>query len=169
MTLRAAVITDASSIAALSIEVWVGTYLKRGVNSFFADFVLGEFTAAKMADLIDDPDEFILVSDNEEGIDGFIRVSPACSSPASGWYGMEISTFYVQPRHHGKGIGKGLLAAALEHCRRQNMDVVWLSTNAENDPAIAFYLAQGFQQVGETQFSIGDKGYLNNVYALRLS
>lgn len=77
---------------------------------------------------------------------------------------MEIATFYVQPRHHGKGIGKRLLSAAFAHCRDAGEKSLWLATNAENAPAIAFYLAQGFDQVGETSFCIEDKAYLNNVY-----
>ena len=168
MTLRKAERSDASSIAAISIEVWIGTYLKHGVTGFFADYALSEFTPAKITDQICDPDEFILVSDNEEGIDGFIRVSPARNAPVSGWSGREISTFYIQPRHHGKGIGKRLLGAALRYCRDRQAGMVWLTTNAENAPAIAFYLSQGFKQIGETHFRIGDEGYLNNVYALRL-
>ncbi|MFY2822803.1 GNAT family N-acetyltransferase [Ruegeria sp. MALMAid1280] len=169
MPLRQADRSDASSIAAISIEVWIGTYLKQGVNGFFADYALSEFTPAKITNLICDPDEFILVSDNEEGIDGLIRVSPARNAPVSGWSGMEISTFYVQPRHHGKGIGKRLLAAALEFCKGQGEDAVWLATNAENTPAIAFYHAQGFEHIGETHFRIDGNEYLNNVYALRLA
>ncbi len=159
--------SDASSIAAISIEVWIGTYLRHGVNAFFADYALSEFTPSKITDLIRDPDEFILVSEKEEGVVGFIRVSPARSTPVAGWSGMEISTFYVQPRHHGEGIGKHLLAAALEYCKGRR--AVWLTTNAENAPAITFYLGQGFKHIGETQFRIGDEGYLNNIYALRLT
>lgn len=164
MTLRIANHSDASSIAAISIEVWVGTYLKQGVTAFFADYALEEFTVQKIKSLIDDPTQFILVSQNEEGIDGFIRVSAKSPAPVNGCSDVEISTFYVQPRHHGKGIGKRLLSAALEHCRETCVKSVWLTTNAENDPAIAFYLAQGFEHVGETNFCINDKGYLNNVY-----
>ena len=48
MTLRPPKTSDASSIAAISIEVWIGTYLKRGVNAFFADYALQEFTPAKI-------------------------------------------------------------------------------------------------------------------------
>jgi hypothetical protein len=36
---------DASSLAEVSIEVWLNTYLREGVSSFFADDVLSEFTA----------------------------------------------------------------------------------------------------------------------------
>lgn len=168
MKLRIANQSDASSIAAISIEVWVGTYLKKGVSAFFADYALEEFTVQKIRNLIDDPAQFILVSLNEEGIDGFIRVSARSSAPVNDCSDMEISTFYVQPRHHGKGIGKRLLSAALEHCRKTRVCSVWLTTNAENDPAIAFYLAQGFEHVGETNFCIDDKGYLNNVYRLAI-
>ena len=164
MTLRIANHSDASSIAAISVEVWVGTYLKQGVNSFFADYALEEFTIQKIKSLIYDPNQFILVSQNEEGIDGFIRVSAKSPAPVGGCSDVEISTFYVQPRHHGKGKGKRLLSAALEHCRGTYVTSVWLTTNSQNEPAIAFYLAQGFEHVGETSFSIKNKGYLNNVY-----
>lgn len=169
MTLRKPIRSDASSIAAMSIEVWIGTYLKRGVSAFFADYVLNEFTPSKIEELIADPGQFILVSENDEGIDGFIRLSSASKAPVPGCSEMEISTFYVQPRHHGKGIGKRLLGAALQHCRENEAESVWLTTNAENDPAIAFYLAQGFEHVGETHFRINDQGYLNNVYSYRFA
>ncbi|MFU8864581.1 MAG: GNAT family N-acetyltransferase [Rhodobacterales bacterium] len=168
MTLRIATEHDASSLAAISIEVWIGTYLKHGVSGFFADYALAAFTADKMKAVMSDPAQYVLVSENTQGIDGFIRVSFGSTAPVEGCSDTEISTFYVQPRHHGKGIGKRLLDAALAHCRQQGVTSVWLSTNAENTPAIGFYLGQGFDPVGQTHFRIGDEGYLNNVYARRL-
>lgn len=168
MTLRTAHLSDASSIAAISIEVWIGTYLKKGVTAFFAEYALQEFTVENTRNLIADPNQYIVVSENEEGIDGFIQVSSQSPAPVQGCSDTEISTFYVQPRHHGKGIGKRLLSAAIDHCRDAGAASVWLTTNAENDPAIAFYLAKGFEHVGETDFRIDDKGYLNNVYRLAL-
>ncbi|WP_299414869.1 N-acetyltransferase [uncultured Sulfitobacter sp.] len=169
MSIRRANIQDASSIAAISIEVWIGTYLKQGVTAFFAQYVLDTFTEAKIAARLSDPNEVFFVSDNAEGIDGFIALTQASAAPVSECSGTEISTFYVQPRHHGKGVGKRLLAAGLHHCRTQGGEAVWLTTNAENTPAIAFYLAQGFTHVGETHFTIEDQAYLNNVYACSLA
>src|SRR4051794_1170643 len=34
---------DASGLAAVSIEVWLNTYLRDGVSQLFADYVLSEF------------------------------------------------------------------------------------------------------------------------------
>lgn len=167
MTVRTAARSDAPSIAAISIEVWIGTYIKRGVSAFFADYALETFTQAKTQALIADPDQTILVSQNAEGIDGVLRLSRNSPAPVEGCGDIEIATLYVQPRHHGKGIGRALLNAAFARCG--DAETVWLATNAENTPAIGFYLAQGFQQVGETHFRINDQAYLNNVYAYRLT
>lgn len=168
MTIRTAKRTDASSIAAISIEVWIGTYLKRGVSGFFADYALTTFTVAATEELLADPSQYVVVSENEEGIDGFIRVTFGNQDPIDGQSDTEIATFYVQPRHHGKGIGTRLMSAALQECRDRSAGSVWLTTNAENDPAIGYYLAHGFEQIGETHFRIADQGYLNNVYRFTL-
>ena len=137
MSLRKPELSDASSMAAISIEVWLGTYLKHGVNAFFADYALAEFTTAKMEKLISDPEQVIRVSENQEGIDGFVRLSPNSPAPAPVASHVEISTLYVQPRHHGKGIGKRLLTAALSQANEMGASSEWLATNAQNAPANA--------------------------------
>lgn len=168
MTIRQALAGDAAALAALSIEVWIGTYLKQGVSSFFADYALETFTAANLAAQIADPSQVVLVSDNAEGIDGFIRIAANSPAPFDLPAQTEIATFYVQPRHHGKGIGRTLLRAATDHCRAAGITAIWLTTNAENSPAIAFYLARGFVHHGTTFFQIGDQSYPNNLYVLDL-
>ena len=168
MTIRRATSDDASALAAISIEVWVGTYLRQGVSAFFADYVLSEFTAAKFTTILGDPTEIVLVSENTEGIEGFIRLTKGATAPVKGCSDTEITTLYVQPRHHGKARGKDLLNAALRHCRKDGINAVWLATNSENTPAIGFYLAQGFEHIGHTHFRVKDQAYLNNVYSYAL-
>ncbi len=168
MSLRHATRSDASSIAALSIEVWIGTYLKSGINAFFADFALSEFTTPKIESRLGDPRNHVIVSDNIQGIDGFACLTQNSPAPVPGCSDWEISTLYVQPRHHGKRIGRDLLQALLRTCRAQGAPSVWLATNAENTPVIGFYQAHGFEPVGETHFRIGDQGYLNTVFRLDL-
>lgn len=166
--LRPAIMSDASSLAALSIEVWLGTYLRRGITRVFADFVLCEFTTARFEALMEAPNEWLYVSQNEDGIDGFIHVTTDVTGAIEGCGTTEISTFYIQPRHHGKGIGKALLAQALIHCRTCGAENVWLTTNSENMPTIGFYQAMGFVDIGRTPFTIGTEAYENTVFSLKI-
>ena len=168
MTLRDAVEDDAAGLAALSIEVWVGTYLRRGVGRVFADYVLSAYTTETMRAFIKDPKQIIVVSQSDEGPDGYIRITPGVTGPLPKCRGAEIATLYVQPRHHGRGIGRSLLIEAFARCRAQGIEAVWLTTNSENTPAIGFYGTLGFRNVGKTDFVIDGKGYANDVFCLEL-
>ncbi len=161
--LRPARPEDASSLAALSIEVWVGTYLRRGVNSQFADYIFSDLTPARFQLLLQQESETFIVSQNVEGIDGFIRISEGPTPPSGPGSAVEIATLYVQPRHHGRGLGKALLLAGLLRCADLGAEAPWLATNAQNTAAIAFYQRMGFEISGETHFCIGEESYLNQV------
>jgi ribosomal protein S18 acetylase RimI-like enzyme len=159
---------DASSLAAVSIEVWVSTYLRDGVSPLFADYVLAEFTALKFHNAIGDPDLAIFVSENRTGIDGFVTVCSAAASPPAGCSPLEITTLYVQPRHQSGGRGAALLRHALDHCRGIGGESAWLTVEAENRRAIDFYLRHGFTRIGSTDFVIGDQAYENHVMRTNL-
>lgn len=166
MTIRLATLDDASSLAALSIEVWIGTYLRQGVSGFFADYVLAEYTPARLEGWMADAGQLLMVAEGEEGITGYTCLSfdsPCAQAPG---FTTEISTLYVQPRHHGKRIGQALLSAAQDQCRARGLKNLWLTTNSENTPAIGFYHGQGFETLGTTHFRIGDERYPNDVLAL---
>lgn len=168
MTTRPALKSDASSIAAISLEVWLGAYIRRGVNAFFADYALSEFTTDKIAALIAAPNETFIISENAEGIDGFIRITSGKFAPVADQSCTEVTTMYVQPRHQGKGIGKRLLGNAVQLCRAVGVTSVWLAVNAENTAAIAFYISQGFVKTGHSDFHIRDQAYLNDIMTLQI-
>jgi ribosomal protein S18 acetylase RimI-like enzyme len=154
---------DASSLAALSIEVWLNTYLRDGVSPLFADYVLSEFTAQKFRNSIGDPNLAIWVSENRMGIDGFVTVCSTATSPIANCSPLEIMTLYVQTRHQSNGRGVALLHRALDHCKGMGGESAWLKVNAENSRAIDFYLRHGFNKIGSTHFVIADKAYENYV------
>ena len=162
-SLRPALLSDCTSLAALSIEVWLGTYIREGVNAFFADYVLAQFKPAYFAELLPNADEVLIVSENTDGIDGYVRVTRGQPCPQGSASSTEITTLYVQPRHHGKGKGLHLLNAAVETCRNKGWDLPWLAVNSENSNALAFYLHHGFVTVGETRFCIQDQQFRNDV------
>lgn len=165
---RRATEADAASLAALSIEVWIGTYLREGVGATFAEYALNEYTPDRMRARITDPKQVVIASANAQGLDGYIRVALHAVPPVAACRGAEIATLYVQPRHHGRGIGRALLAEAFARCQPRGIDAVWLTVNAENTAAIGFYRALGFRTVGQTEFVIDGRGYPNDVMACDL-
>ncbi|WP_122072646.1 GNAT family N-acetyltransferase [Pseudophaeobacter sp. EL27] len=167
ITLRPACPEDASSLAALSIEVWLGTYLRRGINGFFADYVIAELTPQRMAAHLARDSESIIVSQNAEGIDGFIRISNGVMPPAGPGCAVEIATLYVQPRHQVRGLGQALLQAGLQRCADLGASHPWLTTNSENTSAIGFYQRMGFEITGRTHFQVQDQSYPNEVLTYR--
>ncbi|MEP2716915.1 N-acetyltransferase [Pseudophaeobacter sp.] len=163
VTLRSARLDDASSLAALAIEVWTGTYLRLGINGFFADYIFSELIPTRFEALLGQDSETFIVSQNSQGIDGFIRISNGVPPPAGPGSEVEIATLYVQPRHHGRGVGQALLGAGLRHCASLGAASPWLTTNAENTAAIAFYQRMGFEITGRTHFTIGTECYPNEI------
>ncbi len=163
---RPARLSDASSLAAIAIEVWVGTYLSEGVSGFFADYALSAHTPEVFEAAISDGKDPIFVSENATGIDGFARIDFDAPIPNGGTCRTEITTLYVQPRHHGKGKGRALLRAIAQECFGQDITSFWLATNSENTPAIAFYKALGFQAAGKTHFRLHDQMYQNDVFLM---
>ena len=68
-----------------------------------------------------------------------------------GMTGQKIDTLFVDPALHGKGIGRALVARALE-----NGPVLTVDVNEQNRAARAFYRRLGFREVGRS--ALDDSG-----------
>ena len=67
----------------------------------------------------------------------------------------ELSKIYVLPGHHGAGVSRLLMEAALEAAGRRGAAGVWLGVNQLNERAQRFYRKSGFGQVGTKRFLVG--------------
>ena len=70
MHIRPATPNKASGLALLSLEVWSTTYLRRGINGFFADCASEEFSEARFQALLHDPLEIVLVVEKNTLLQG---------------------------------------------------------------------------------------------------
>jgi ribosomal-protein-alanine N-acetyltransferase len=57
----------------------------------------------------------------------------------------EVHTLAVDPVYQGRGIGRTLLRALLDHATGAN---VFLEVRTDNEPAIALYRSEGFMVIG---------------------
>lgn len=69
---------------------------------------------------------------------------------------MEIERIYATRAFQGRGVGKRLMATALEAAQEAGVDWVWLGVWEHNQKAIAFYAHQGFEPFGRHSFRLGD-------------
>ncbi|WP_170135456.1 GNAT family N-acetyltransferase [Nannocystis exedens] len=60
----------------------------------------------------------------------------------------ELSALFVAPASRGRGLGRALLAAALEFARGARVRCLGLETQNTNAPAIRFYRRAGFRFCG---------------------
>ena len=69
--IRTAVAQDAEQIAALGMQVWLHTYATAGVSPEIAQYVLEEFTAAKMTLALKDTSKLLVVAETPKDIVGY--------------------------------------------------------------------------------------------------
>ena len=65
-----------------------------------------------------------------------------------------LEMLFVDPDHHGKGIGKLLLNQVIAQQGVRLVDV-----NEQNPSAVAFYLKRGFKQIGRSPLDGADKPF----------
>ncbi|RQO45145.1 hypothetical protein DBV14_24145 [Variovorax sp. KBW07] len=167
ISVRSAVEADAHTLAALAIQVWLGTYATEGVNDLLARYVLETFTPAKFAGWVKDADACLLVAEVDEHLVGYALLRFGAMQPLVSEAGAELCTLYVQEPFTGAGVGSALLSKAVSSVReRTGTDALWLSVNVKNRRACGFYEKHGFAEKGRTHFVLGEGRHENLVLAL---
>lgn len=72
---------------------------------------------------------------------------------------LEIKRIYLLHRFQGSGLGKRLLAAAVDHSKATKAKRLLLGVYANNAKAINFYQRCGFVQLGRRKFTVGANDY----------
>lgn len=168
IAVRPAVATDARTLAALAIQVWLDTYATDGVSDLLARHVLGEFTPAKFAASIEDAGACLLVAEiDNRHLVGYALVRFGVAQPLVASTDTELCTLYVQEPFTGCGVGSALLGSVRAAVReRTGTDALWLAVNVRNRRACDFYEKHGLVEKGRTHFVLGEGRHENHVLAL---
>ena len=81
---------------------------------------------------------------------GSAPASIALANPA------ELARIYADAEYHGRGIGVALLETCIREARGSGAETLWLGVWEKNPRAIAFYRREGFSEVGEHTFKVGE-------------
>lgn len=155
---------DAGSLAALAIQVWLHTYATDGVRDVLARYVLSQFTAERFARDLDDPAMRVLVAESNDHLLGFASLFLGRDCPTGEAADVEMEMLYVQEHFTGAGVGTALLRSSLEFVRAlEGRRRLWLTVNARNERAIAFYAKHGFVRTGRDDFVLDGERHENHV------
>lgn len=104
-----------------------------------------------VSEFLRDPRHHLVAAIEQGAIIGFLSalhyVHP--DKPAELW----INEVSVAPAYRNKGVGKGLIAAALSIGRELGCRHAWVLAGSENEPAKALYASAGGTASDEVMFS----------------
>jgi len=123
--------SDRQALLEITVRAFDGVSLDQNIEKRFGE-----------ADIAVEP-QGILVYESDGAVVGFVSTRTNYGT-LIGW----IPNLAVHPDHQGKGIGKELLAAALERLRKNGMLFARIETLEQNSRCLAFYPAMGFQEIG---------------------
>lgn len=161
--IRAGRPADAPLLAALATQVFLHTYATQGISEVIAGHVLAEFTHAKFQSWLASDAAAVLVAEKNAHLVGYARLAFGAVCPVPGAGTAELATLYVQEHFTGRGVGAALLAQAQVLALQRTQLPLWLTVNAQNARALAFYAAQGHSKIGTASFALGGESHENHV------
>ncbi len=131
-------------------------FIKAGTTHPLRHKVLRPHQPVEEVDFPNDrnPDSFHLGAYIGEHLIGVASFYPERTDKVKGWKQYRLRGMASRPDFRGQGVGRRLLAFALDHLRAQHADVLWCNAWVA---AKVFYERQGFVTVGEP-FDLGDIG-----------
>lgn len=111
---------------------------EESVEEFLAEY----YTREALAELLDD--EMVFLVAVEETVLGFAVAGPT-DDPTT----YVLGRIYVDPDRWGEGIGQRLLTAVQRRARERGGERIRLGVMAENERAVRFYEAAGYERTGQ--------------------
>ena len=140
---------DRRAVLQIAVQSFAGVCLDENIEKQFG--VVGERwqdykREAIDYDLINNPDSaFVAVVDGK--VAGFV-----CNRLYASRSVGHVANLAVAPEFQGRGVGKALMRASLEHFRQQGMRFARIETLQQNLKAQKFYPSLGFKEVGRQFF-----------------
>jgi diamine N-acetyltransferase len=160
--IRTALPADTTALAALKLAAFRETFLDGfGIPYPPADLARFEeesYGPAKVAVELADPRHATWVAEAADGtLVAYAHTGPS-KLPHPDVHGGsgELYQLYLLGSAQGVGLGKALMALAMDWLEENYPGPVWLGVWSGNDRAQRFYAAQGFQKVGDYHFMVGD-------------
>jgi diamine N-acetyltransferase len=159
LRIRRATVGDAATLAATAARWFDETFGPQNDPEDMRLYLEKAFGVEQQTADLADPRRITLVAEDGGALAGYAvlhRTAPGEGHPSlPQGEAVEIQRFYVGPDHHGQGLARRLMEAAMERAREMGGELLWLGVWEHNARAIRFYEKQGFVDIGVQEFLLG--------------
>jgi len=156
-TIRRAVVADAEVLSALAARTFTETFGHLYPDADLQAFLLEAYAVERSRIVLAHPDYAIWLLEDDGRAVGHAAAGP-CGLPhpqvreGDG----ELKRLYLLNEYQNSGWGSRLFDTALQWLQRDGPRTLWIGVWSENFGAQRFYARQGFVQVGEYEFPVGN-------------
>jgi diamine N-acetyltransferase len=170
MTLREGHADDVLCLSVLATQVFLETYATEGIRPDLAREALAVYSIERFGERLARHDTRFLLAERQGHLLGFAETVERGDAPRPELSaGIELVRLYVLRCAQRTGLGRQLLRQVEAFAIERRAPVLWLTAWVGNTNAIAFYLAQGWQDVGGTTYRIEGQDYANRIFAKTLA
>jgi len=170
LTFRDAQLKDAAGLAEIGRETFVETFGELYPPGDLRQFLDDTYAVERMISDLNDPEIEVRIAFSGRKMLAYCKIGP-CKLPIDTGPepALELHRVYVYQTGQGVGVGRILLAWAIEQARQRGAKNLFLGVWESNDKAIALYESRGFEKVGTYKFKVGDTVDDEFIMRLRLA
>lgn len=151
MKIRHAVAADAAALAELGERTFRDTFAADNNPDDLETYIAQTYGETQQRGEIEHPDGVTLLVEDGSALIAFTQLRRKPSPHGD----IEIARFYVDRRHHGRGVAQTLMENVVEVARNLGATTIWLGVWERNLRAIVFYEKCGFRDIGSHPFLVG--------------
>ncbi len=150
-TIRQASRADIGGISHVARETWRATYASSVAAHNQRQILERSYASQALAEAIGAEWSWFYVAVSAKGVIGFAQFLRRTDGEG------ELARIYVLPGHQRRGVGRAFLSAGTEAMLAAGLSQCYVSVEADNASAIAFYQRVGFRHHREHASFLGDQ------------
>ena len=157
LDIKKCTINDLVALCEISYNTYNDTFKAVNTPDNMKDYLEKAFDLRKIRDeLLNASSQFYMLYVDEE-LAGYLKLNEyEAQTEMNDLQSLEIERIYVAKEFHSKGLGSVLLNRAIEIAGELKKSYIWLGVWEKNHKALEFYRKNGFYQIGQHSFFMGE-------------
>jgi len=169
--IRRGVVADAGELAGFAARTFAETFGADNRPEDLEAYLASAFGEARQAAELSDPALITLLAEGDDGsLAAYAQLVATDALPACvrARRPIQLKRFYVGAAGRGSGLAQRLMTSVRAAARAAGASDLWLGVWERNPRAIAFYVKEGFADVGSTTFLLGTDPQVDRVMVAAL-